>query len=215
MMNPMRTVGSLWWQLVALGPFLALAQCCAQGTFTRITFDGPPAQPRGTQYFVEQYYEGGMSFTPIDPNAPRAGFTRNGGGISGYPENGSAYLQAGLTDTLRFNSMNGSFFDLVSVDLAGYSDVVPDATVRFVGYRNDGSLVAADITVHGLSFQTFSFDSSFTTLGRVEIPTIGWSLDNLGIRVPEPGAGTLVAIGGTLFGLRFLRRRKHSQKLLL
>jgi hypothetical protein len=42
MLNPMRTVRSLWVQLVALGPFFALAECFGQGTFTQITFDGPP-----------------------------------------------------------------------------------------------------------------------------------------------------------------------------
>jgi len=76
----MKTLSSLWFGLVALGPFLALAQCCAQGTFTWVTFDGPPLIPLGTGKVVQEYYESGVSFTPIDPTAPFAGFVRNGGG---------------------------------------------------------------------------------------------------------------------------------------
>jgi hypothetical protein len=217
----MRTVSSLWVQLVALGPVFALAQCCGQGTFVRITFDGPPVIALDTAIIVTNYYESGMSFTPIDPNAPWAGFVRrNGGGHYGYyPDNGTAYLQADAQSTLKFNSWNGSVFDLVSVDLAEYSTVVPDAvTVHFVGYRQDGSTVATDFTTDGIidgpgplaDFQTFYFGPEFSGLTRVEVPSEPWSLDNLVVvqgGVPEPGTGTLVVVGAGMLGLRLLRRK--------
>ena len=214
----MRTVRSLWIQLAGLGPFLALVQCCGQGTFTRITFDGPPAIAPDTAKIVQQYYESGLSFTPSDPNAPWSGFgRRNGGGVYGlYPENGTAYLQAGMFGTISFSFMNGSAFGLLAVDLAEYSTVVPDAAiVHFVGYRHDGTSVTAEFTTDGIidgagplaDFQTFFFGPEFSGLDRVEIPSHGWSLDNLVLSIPEPGTGALVIVGAAMFGVRFLKRK--------
>ena len=219
MLNTMRTVRSPWVQLVALGPFFALVQCFGQGTFTQIAFDGPPPQPPGTQYIVQRYDEAGMSFTPIDPNAPFAGFARNGGGISGFPENGTAYVQAGVASTFKFSSINGFFFDLVSVDLAEYSiGFQQPVAVQFVGYKPDGSTVTTEFVTDGIidgtgplaDFQTFDFGPEFSGLNRVEIPTVLWSLDNLVVAqggVPEPGTETLVTVGAELLGLRLLRRK--------
>lgn len=90
------------------------------------------------------------------------------------------------------------------MDLAEYSTVVPDAvTVHFVGYRLDGSTVTTDFTTDGIidgtgplaDFQTFYFGPEFSGLTRVEIPTSGWSLDNLVFTVPEPSAGALLFLG--------------------
>lgn len=198
-----------------------LLQCHGQGTFTRITFDGPPLQPPGTQYRVQQYYEAGMSFTPIDPNAPWSGFGRNGGGVDFYPENGTAYLQAGLTSTLKFSFMNGVMFNLESVDLAEYSTVVPDAvTVHFVGYRFDGSVISKDWTTDGIidgtgplvDFQTFQFGPEWNGLSRVEIPTYGWSLDNLVVsQIPEPSTLGLMILGAALAIIPLFRRKRGNR----
>src|SRR5437879_4609487 len=109
--------------------FCIAANSYGQGTL-RITFDGPPVQPRGTAALVTNYYESGVLFTPITPGDPHHAFVRNGGGISGYPDDGTTYLQAGLGSTLMFRFTNGSAFNLVSVDLAEYSTVVSNpATV--------------------------------------------------------------------------------------
>lgn len=194
---------------------LSLRAASAQGTFERltVTFDGPPHQPPGTQYGVNYYRESGVWFVPV-PGADS--FVRNGGGILGYPDNGTAYLQAGLGSSLMFGLDDGSSFDPVSVDLAEYSDIVHDpVTVQFVGYRQDGTVVTDDITTAGVFngvapvFQTFSFSPEFSGLVRVEIPTIAWSLDNLVLSVPEPSTGALMGIGATLLGLRWLRGSKR------
>jgi hypothetical protein len=203
---------SLWLQLVALGPLFVLAQCYGQGTFTRITFDGPPTQPPGTVYNTQQYHENDMSFTPLPGSV---GFGRAGGGIAQLPDNGTAYLQAALGQSLTFSFINGSVFDMRSLDLAEYSTVVPDAeTVHFIGYRLDGSIVTANFTTDGIidgtgplaDFQTFYFGPEFSDLARVEVPTFG-SLDNLVLSVPEPGTGALVILGAALLGVRFLKRK--------
>ena len=207
--------------IISLGGFcatllLSSIGCEAQGSFT-ITFDGPPPQPPGTGRIIQRYDEGGMMFTPI---SGLIGFVRSGGGISFFPENGTTYLQAPLGSTLMIRLTSASPFDLISVDLAEYSTVVPDAvTVHFVGYRFDGSIVTQDFTTDGIidgtgpgvDFETFHFSPEFSNLSRVEIPTYGWSLDNL-VVVPEPGAWSLIILGAVVATIVFRngRRRKMS-----
>jgi hypothetical protein len=176
------------------------ARCNGQGTL-RFPFDG---QAPSTAVFIQQYFESGMWFRPLGVVEPGNGFVRRGGSNSLYPENGSAYLQASLGDSLMFSFTDGRFFDLTSVDLAEYSTVVPDArSVPFVGYRFDGTIVTATFTTDGIidatgpvaDFQTFYFDSRFMGLSRVEIPAYGWSFDNLVVSVPEPGSAALLVTG--------------------
>jgi hypothetical protein len=218
--SPCSTSGS--GQLCAAVAALLWSLCSgiAQGTFT-VSFDGPPVLPPGTARLEQYYDESGVWFTPIPGSM--YGFVRQGSNPpSFYPDDGTAYLQAGLGSTLMFGFDDGSSFDPVSVDLAEYSAVVRDAvTVHFVGYRQDGTVLTADITTAGIFngiapvFQTFSFDPAFSGLVRVEIPTIAWSLDNLTLRrsVPEPGIGALVGVGAAVLGLRrFRRRRQHVSR---
>lgn len=197
--------------LVWLIPATA-SRCAGQGTL-HFTFDGPPLQPPETAYTVTSYYESGMYFRGIG-----YGFSRVGEGRSTRPQNGSAYVAATLGDSLEFSFTNGSVFSLASVDLAEYSTVVPDAvTVRFVGYRPDGSVIATDLTTDGIidgtgplaDFQTFQFGSQWNGLTRVEIPTYGWSLDNLVVSIPEPGTGALIILGAAVGALRCFKRRKR------
>src|SRR5207244_583342 len=131
---------------------------------------------------------------------PSYGFGRRGTPTNAHwPDNGTAYLQAALGDSLKFSFINGSLFDLRSVDLAEYSTVVPDGRARFIGYRQDGTTVTADLTTDGIidgtgplaDFETFYFGPEFSGLTRVEVPTFG-SLDNLRVFVPEPGMGGLM-----------------------
>ena len=105
------------------------------------------------------------------------------------------------------------------MDLAEYSTVVPDAvTVQFIGYRVDGSTVTANLTTDGIidgtgpiaDFQTFNFGPEFSNLTRVEIPTDGWSLDNLVVSIPEPGTWALLVAGGLLFGALKFRKRDRA-----
>lgn len=186
------------------GLFIVALSSLGQGT---ITFDNPP-MPSGTATLTQRYDEAGMSFTPIGS----VGFVRQGG-VAQAPENGTTYLQALLGSTLQFSYTNGSSFNLVAVDLAEYSTVVPVLTVTFMGYRQDGSIVTTILTPDGVidgtgplaDFQTFYFGPEFSNLIRVEIPTYGWSLDNLVVAVPEPGVGALVVVG--IRARWFFRRR--------
>jgi hypothetical protein len=163
------------------------ACCLGQGTLP-INFNGTPVQSPGTAAIIQQYTESGMSFTSL----PGDVLLRNGGGIPGYPDNGTAYLQGG---SLSFGFSDGTLFGLNSVDLAGYSDVVPDFSVEFIGYLFNGGTVTQSFSGSGIAFQTFSFGLQFTGLTEVEIATPNWSLDNLSVSVPEPGDCQFAILG--------------------
>jgi len=181
----------------------------ALGT-VRFTFDGPPLQPPGTSYTVTNYYESGALFRPLPGSY---GFSRVGAATDPrVPDDGTAFLRAALTASLGFSFTNGSVFEMVSVDLAEYSTVLPDAvTAHFIGYRADGSTVTTDLVTDGIidgtgplaDFQTFYFDrQQWSNLTRVEIPGWGWSLDNLVVKkgAPPPPVGRVVAWGGNSHG---------------
>lgn len=98
---------------------------------------------------------------------------------------------------------------MLAVDLGGYSTVVPDFTVNFVGYRSDGRTVATSFSGTGIDFQTYYFGSDWEFgLTRVEIPNYAWSLDNLVVSIPEPSTSALLAIGTLTFSLWRIRNRK-------
>ncbi len=188
----------------------AAPDAVAQGT-TRwtVTFDGRPYIPRGTAVLIPQYFEGDMWFRAIGgvPPSPPYYLGRSGGGEEGFPENGTAYLVAALDGSLAVSSVSGLRFSLVAVDLAEFSTLYQTpATVRFVGYKADGSTVTTNLVTDGIidglgplaDFQTFYFDSRFADVVRVEVPTYGWSLDNMVFAdVPEPGIWALLVAGAT------------------
>jgi hypothetical protein len=195
---------------------LSLWAASAQGTFQRltVTFDGPPLQPPGSTYNTQSYREAGVWFAPV-PGTD--GFGRRGSNPpSGWPDNGTAYVLAGLGDSLMFGLDDGSDFGMVSADLAEWSTAYPEAvTVPFVGYRRDGSTVTASFTTDGVmdgtgplaDFQTFYFGPEFAGVYRIRIPAYGWSLDNLVVSIPEPGTGALAIVGAAILGVRFLKRK--------
>jgi len=150
-----------------------------------------------------------MLFTPTGPYEPGNQFTRNGGGISGYPDDGTPYLQAGSGDSLAFSYADGSLFGLTSVDLAGYSDAVPHFTVEFVGYLFNGGTVSTTFSGSEITFQTFYFDSRFTGLTRVELPNEPWSLDKLVVSVPEPQVWQLTALATGLAAAGAFGKRRR------
>jgi len=186
----------------------------AQGT---VTFDGPPIQPPGTGYLIQYYEEAGVWFRPI-PGTD--GFVRQGSDPRPFsPDNGTAYLQAALGASLMFGMLDGSDFNLVSVDLAEWSTDYPEPVrVHFVGYRRDGTMVTTDLLTDGImdgtgplsDFQTLNFGPEFSGVYQVQIPTIGYALDNLVVAIPEPGALPLLTLGAGIFCALRLRTRKSS-----
>jgi hypothetical protein len=193
----------------------------AQGTFNRrITFDGSPEIRPGDGIGVTYYYEDSMTFRPINPGEQ---FVRAGGGVAGFPENGTAYILQGAFNSLSGSRGGWSRFGLYSVDLSEFSRLyqVP-RTVQFIGYRTDGNVVTAEFTTDGImdgtgplpDFQTFYFDNRFSDLLRFEVPSNTFALDNLVFYdvIPEPGAIPLLAVGAGVFCALRLRTRKSSPR---
>ena len=138
---------------------------------------------------------------------------RNGGGIQGMPDDGSAYLQnfGGITS---FAFINGMQFGITSVDLAAYSDVIPNFSTSFIGYLPNGSTVTTNFSGTGLGFRTLNFGPEFSGLIRLEIPQdfvnlTSWSLDNLAFYVPEPPAASLFVLSGFVV---FIGRKKLAAR---
>ncbi len=201
--------------LLAIGSIAAAgATAYAQGTFVFVGFDGPPVQAPGTGRFVDEYNEAGLRFRPIGEITHQNRLVRNGGGIEGRPDNGTAFLDLLAGSSLSFRFIDGRAFNLHALDIAEYSTVFPyPMVVEFYGYRADGSTVTRTLTTDGIidgtgplaDFETFSFGKDFFNVVRVEVPTDGWSLDNLVVSVPEPGVGSLMLLGLGAFAL--MRRR--------
>jgi len=138
------------------------------------------------------------------------------GGVEWFPQNGTAYVFASRFDTLagaRGQVPVPSRFGLHAVDLAEFSTLYDyPAVIEFVGYRTDGTVVTTQFTTDGVidgtgplaDFETFYFDARFDDLIRFEVPSYGYSLDNLVFWdvVPEPTTASLLALGGLLLAAR-------------
>jgi len=198
-----------------LGPFFVLLSvltpCFGQGTMT-VAFEG---QPPGTFGTISAYSESGMQFW--NPYGPQ-NLARVGSGLSGAPDNGTAYLQVTTGARLAFRFTDFSLFNLVSLDLAEYATSLPGpVSLHVVGYRNDMTTAITDITTDGINdgtgplqdFQTFHFDSTFASLYQVEILTDRFSIDNVVVGIPEPSTGGLLLLGAACaFGRSRIKRRR-------
>lgn len=216
--KPICHTGNVRLVLLVLLTVGSLCLSRGQGTIV-VGFEGPPVQSPGSGAFVGQYFEAGLWFRPMGTVEPGNGFIRVGSSPNPLrPDNGTSYIQTSLGDSLVFSFTDDSLFDLLSVDLAEYSTVVPEAaTVGFTGYFAGGGTIYQEFTTDGIidgtgpltDFQTFAFGTGWTGLSRVEVPGFGWSLDNLVVGVPEPTAGALLLLGIPLLW-RLARKRTAS-----
>jgi len=147
-----------------------------------ITFD-PPLVPDGVAP-IDDWFEQGMYFT-----GPK-GFTQYDSGRDRCPDNGTAYLHftLGPAQTLTFKFIDSTPFALTSVDLAEYSTLFAEPkTITLVCHKTNGTVETANFTVDGLidgpggilDFETFAFGPEFTEISYVEVPTTGYSMDNV------------------------------------
>ncbi len=171
------------------------------------------------------FYGGGIGirFDVLGPSyfTPRDVVSLNGGYVTGWPQNGTPFLQQygpnALIATALPQSPLGVRFAVISVDLAEFNTVASAELARFVGYRTDGEVVTAEFMPDGIidgegplvDFETFYFDDRFNDLTRFEAVEFA-SLDNLVFAqaVPEPGAMILLAVGGValMLGRQVMRR---------
>lgn len=143
----------------------------------RISFEG---QPPETAYLINQYVESDVQFTG-QPN-----LIHNGGGLSGFPDNGTAYLQSAYE--MAFLDVRGRLLKLKAVDLAEYSYVYAYPTsITFVGSKANGETVSQTLTLDGqlgvagsADFQTFVFGDEWNDLLRIDVQSaFGFSIDNM------------------------------------
>ena len=161
-----------------------------------ITFD-PPITP-GNVTPMDDWAEQGMFFT-----GPY-GFAQYDSGRIRCPDNRTAYLHfaSGPPQTLTFKFIDSTPFTLTSVDLAEYSTFFDEPkTITFRCYKTDGTVSTADFTVDGqidgpggiLDFETFAYAPEFTDISYVEVPTTGYSMDNV-VLTQIPGYETLIGL---------------------
>jgi hypothetical protein len=200
--------------LLSILLFSVLMTKISCGEITHIAFE-PPTIEEG-QTIISDWSENGMIFTGSN------GFIHcDSNPLWGYdPVGDSAYLKFLIRpeQPMIFKSTNDMRFELYSVDLAEYSiyEHGNSKSVTFIGHKNDGSIVTQIFALDGLidragpidDFETFVFKDNFTNLCYVEIPTLGYSLDNLYLSIiPEPS--TILFI---ITGIGFVTRR--VQKLI-
>jgi hypothetical protein len=182
-----------------------LTQCYGQGYLT-FTFEGAP---RGTEQDVGFYVENGMGFGAMPGNVILCG-----GGIPGYPDNGTGYLE--VPDwNLEFSFTNSTtptrYFNLVSFDAAELHGTGP-VTMEVVGYKGMAGMATNYFPVNSQTFQTFHLDSSFNSVYEIQVLNARFSLDNVVISgVPEPSCGTLVILG-VLGWAGYKRMRGYPQR---
>ena len=171
-----------------------------------VTFN-TPTYP-GSSGRIEQYEENGVYLS--------GAFNHTDAGISGNPDNGSAFIQYGDTSSINIGMADGSLFNMVSIDIALSSNYAMSDTITFIGQRPGSVMVTQVFTIDGLmrpgsDFQTFFFDAGFYGIqyAYVSDASLGfYSLDNLNVAaVPLPAAAWLF-MGGLVGLLRFGQRRK-------
>ena len=201
--------------LSALALACLASSCFGQGTL-RFTFEG---QPTGTRTLMFEYLESGMRF-----GGPYglANLWLTGSGLSGYPDNGTSYLGVPAESQLRFSfsTFPSTYFNLFSFDAAEGETTLPGpVTLQVVGYKGMGMTVTNTFVTDGINdgtgplsdFQTFTLDSGFQNLSRVDIISSRFSIDNILIGIPEPSAFALTLLG-TLCGMgwRWVSAKRSS-----
>ncbi len=182
---------SAFWLLLA---FSAAAH--GQGT---INFNGGAGL--GSTYYEEL----GMWFQVVIPPGTNGrdlmGITY---GADNAPRNGTPFMrwfrQYNPSDYVQLHLINGSTFGLTSLQLADPNNPSPSAvSISFVGYLAGGLAVTNAFTTPGVgpsSFAAYAFSPAFKSdLVSVDILAPRWAMDNLVFTIPEPAAGSLLALG--------------------
>ncbi len=166
----------------------------------------------GTEYDyvpdVYSYTEKGFTFDALNSVGFARWFTLN----PNYPGS-TALINKSVDGITRLTQVGGGAFDLASIDLTSYTTSW-NFTGVFTGTKADLSTVTQSFTTdHLVSLETFTFNSGFTNLTKVEWGGPGGQFDNINVTatsaVPEP-LTILGAMTATGFGAIF--KRKLAQK---
>ena len=161
-----------------------------------IDFESPPTASTDTSVTTQ-----GFTFTATGPYEstwlPNSGIWNN-------PTENLSYCGDCV---LTIEAENQSLFDLNSFDFTNSGSTDPAMTVT--GYKAGQLVATTAIVVASQQFNTFSFDSAWQGLDRVEfdaMPAIASFVDNVDVSVvPVPAAVWLFA--SALAGLGWMRRK--------
>jgi hypothetical protein len=199
---------NFWLRLTILSTVTTwVAAASGQGT---ITFDAH------NNWVGTNYAESGMAFRLIIPQGSSIDYFGITYGAGNTPSDGTPYMQWFRQNNpynyVSLRLTNGSTFGLTSVWLADPTAPSPSQVlIGFVGFKADGSTVTNTLTTPGNGadyFLTYQFTPDFaSSLTSVEIDATRWAMDNLVFVIPEPGTGSLLALGLLALGACKLRRR--------
>ncbi|GHG06178.1 PEP-CTERM sorting domain-containing protein [Thalassotalea marina] len=177
-------------------------------------------------------YAGIMNFDDLeDPGSPTTNFveinsysdigfqlTTAQGAFSYWLQNEQGYNnsaalfhqnEGGVT---RLSALDGSLFNLLSIDLDTIYRLDMIVPVEFFGYDANGFQVASQsITLENDGWITFNFSSAFSGVSYVEWSNEGHHFDNISLNkvtsVPEPSTLAVFALG--IMGLAFRKLNKQ------
>lgn len=167
------------------------------------------------------YQEGGMWFQVVVPTGTTRvdvmGITY---GADNTPRNGTPFLrwfrQYNPYDYVSLHLTNGATFGLTSVQLADPNNPsLGGLGITFVGHLSTGLTVNDTFTMPGAgpsTFATYTFSPAFISgLTRVDMLAPRWAMDNL-VWIPEPAAGSLLALGLLALGLLALALARRKRR---
>lgn len=181
-----------------------LTRAHAQGTMT-ITFEGAP---RGSIQDVGTYSESGLYFGAAPGNVFLCG-----GGVSGYPENGTGYLLVPDFNLVFFfpgSAGPSRYFNFLSFDAAEYAG--GPFTMQVVGDRGMNGMVTNSFSLTSTNFQTFNLNPSFMGVDTVYVYGARFALDNVVLGgVPEPSSCALASVGAVWWAIRRKMRGRRTR----
>ena len=177
-----------------------------------------------------------LDWTPDADEWDWVGHYHIGEGGNFSADNGTKYIVVDYfnddASTLNVNSRSGAIFGVKSLDIGEAWYVYPPefetcftgpgSEVTFTGSLAGGGTISTLVTVDGIcdgsgplvDFETFEFDGRWNRLTSLTIQGDfadfygGMGIDNIVLRVPEPGTLALLGIG--LAGMGLAIRRKAS-----
>ena len=111
----------------------------------------------------------------------------------GNPTNGSIYSRFALFSRPILYHQYGYGFQLLSIDVAQYSDVSGPLTrdIEVIGIKKSGQMINTfvDKAMFGMFFNTINFDASWSDLKYVVINDDVYSLDNIVVKLNDQSIG--------------------------
>ena len=109
------------------------------------------------------------------------------------PNSGTAYLQSSKFSEIELTTLNSTSFDLVSLDIAEFSEFITTNSVEISGYFEGQLQASLDISIDqivdgigGLAdFQSINFGQEWEGLTRIIFEAEAFSIDNIALNFPS------------------------------